>query len=105
MVGARGPDERLEYPVDATAAKHRASVAQSTHDPDVAYADRPGDWEATRPAWPPRSDDPRATALGGAHCSVNRWAWKAAPRTRSLRSDLPPATSRRRRAASVTASS
>ena len=53
MVGARRPDEQLEYPVDATAARHRASVAEATRDPDVAYADRPGEWEPTRPSWPP----------------------------------------------------
>src|SRR3954447_15313574 len=53
MVGARGPDEQLDYPVDATAAAHGASVAQPTRDPDVAYADRPGDWEPARPPWPP----------------------------------------------------
>jgi uncharacterized cupin superfamily protein len=53
MAGARRADERFEYPIDATAAKHGASVAQRTQDPDVAYADRPGDWEPTRPPWPP----------------------------------------------------
>jgi hypothetical protein len=42
MIGARRPDERIDYPVDATAAKHGASVAEATGDPDVAYADRPG---------------------------------------------------------------
>ena len=57
MVGVRRPDERIEYPVDATAAKHGASVAEPTPDPDVAYADRPGAWEPTRPPWPPTPDD------------------------------------------------
>jgi hypothetical protein len=56
MAGARRADERFEYPIDPTAAKHGASVAERTHDPDVAYADRPGDWEPTRAPWPPTSD-------------------------------------------------
>jgi uncharacterized cupin superfamily protein len=53
MIGARGRDEQLDYPVDATAAKHGVSVTTPTRDPDVAYADRPGAWEPTQPPWPP----------------------------------------------------
>ena len=55
MVGARRPDERIEYTVDATAVKHGASVAKPTRDPDVAYADWPGAWEPSRVRWPPTS--------------------------------------------------
>jgi hypothetical protein len=38
-VGARNEPEGLLYPVDETALKHRAGVAQETTDGDEAYAD------------------------------------------------------------------
>jgi uncharacterized cupin superfamily protein len=44
MVGARGPDEKLLYPVNEVAAKHGACVEAETTDGDVAYA----------PYWPNR---------------------------------------------------
>jgi uncharacterized cupin superfamily protein len=38
MVGARDPGRDIVYPVDATAAKHGASVDQETPNPQEAYA-------------------------------------------------------------------
>jgi len=53
MVGARRADEAIHYPTNPTAARHRASAPEPTDDPTVAYADREGSWEPTRPPWPP----------------------------------------------------
>jgi uncharacterized cupin superfamily protein len=51
MVGARRPPWEVVYPVHEVAAKHGASVAAETPDPDVAYAnhepsrrERPASW-------------------------------------------------------------
>ena len=54
MVGGRAKEwcEGEGFPVDATAARHDASVLNETLDPAVAYADIPED-EATRLPWPP----------------------------------------------------
>ena len=49
MVGTRDPDQSIHYPVNETAARHGASVAQATASPREAYADRP----PTSPAPPP----------------------------------------------------
>jgi uncharacterized cupin superfamily protein len=51
MMGAR-PDEPLHYPVSEVAAKHGASVAQETPNPDEAYADWPGEFRPARLPWP-----------------------------------------------------
>jgi uncharacterized cupin superfamily protein len=51
MLGAR-PDVGLHYPVSHVAAKHGASAAAETSDPDAAYADWPGDYEPLRLPWP-----------------------------------------------------
>jgi uncharacterized cupin superfamily protein len=51
MMGAR-PDEPLHYPVSEVAAKHGASVAQETPNPDEAYADWPGELVPARLPWP-----------------------------------------------------
>jgi len=51
MIGAR-PDTDIIYPVSDVAAKHRASVATETGDPDQAYADWPGEWTPVRLPWP-----------------------------------------------------
>jgi uncharacterized cupin superfamily protein len=51
MIGAR-PDEPLLYPVSEVAAKHGASVAQETPNPDEAYADWPGEFAPVRLSWP-----------------------------------------------------
>ena len=53
MIGARRDQETFGYPVSAVAAKYGASVAKETSDPDVAYADRPDDFEPVRLPWPP----------------------------------------------------
>ena len=55
MLGKR-PDEPIHYPVSEVAAKHGASVAKDTADPDEAYADWPGEYEPVRLPWPPLSD-------------------------------------------------
>jgi uncharacterized cupin superfamily protein len=53
MVGARGEDEKLFYPVSEAAARHGASAKEGTDSGDVAYARfgeprpaRPDGWEA-----------------------------------------------------------
>ena len=51
MIGSR-PDEPIHYPVSEIAAKHGASVAEETSDPDQAYADWPGEYEPARLRWP-----------------------------------------------------
>jgi uncharacterized cupin superfamily protein len=52
MIGARPDVEKLHYPVSDVAAKHGASVAEETFDPDAAYADWPGDYVPVRLPWP-----------------------------------------------------
>ena len=51
MLGAR-PDVDIRYPVSELAAKHGASVAAETSEPDEAYADWPGEYEPVRLPWP-----------------------------------------------------
>ncbi len=51
MTGSR-PDVDLHYPVSDLAARYGASVAETTGDPDRAYADWPGEYEPVRLAWP-----------------------------------------------------
>lgn len=53
MFGAR-PDVGLHYPVSEVAAKYGASAAETTDEPDDAYADWPGEYEPVRLPWPPR---------------------------------------------------
>jgi uncharacterized cupin superfamily protein len=52
MIGSR-PDVDLHYPLSEVAAKHGASAAKETSDPDEAYSDWPGDYTPTRLPWPP----------------------------------------------------
>ncbi len=52
MVGARPEEEVLHYPVSELAAKHGASAAKETYDPDEAYADWPGEHVPVRLPWP-----------------------------------------------------
>jgi len=52
MIGARPEVETLYYPVSDVAAKHGASVAKETYNPDEAYADWPGDFAPVRLPWP-----------------------------------------------------
>ena len=53
MIGARPEAEQLHYPVSEVAAKHGASAAQETPNPDEAYADWPGEFVPVRLPWPP----------------------------------------------------
>jgi len=61
MIGARPEVETLHYPVSDVAAKHGASAAKETYEPDEAYADWPGDYVPVRLPWPLASeaDQPR----------------------------------------------
>ena len=52
MVGARLPDEDLEYPHDPLAAKYGAQSPEPTSDPKVAYADVPDEWTPGPFPWP-----------------------------------------------------
>ena len=52
MVGARGPDRGIRYPVNALAARYGASVTRETPDPKEAYADWPGEYTPTHLDWP-----------------------------------------------------
>jgi uncharacterized cupin superfamily protein len=56
MIGARPEVETLRYPASEVAAKHGASAAKETSDPDEAYADWPGEYEPVRVPWPVESD-------------------------------------------------
>jgi uncharacterized cupin superfamily protein len=53
MLGARPEVETLRYPVSEAAARHRASAATDTENPDEAYADWPGEYVPVRLPWPP----------------------------------------------------
>jgi uncharacterized cupin superfamily protein len=52
MIGGRPEVEQLHYPASEVAAKHGASVAEDTPNPDEAYADWPGDYVPVRLPWP-----------------------------------------------------
>jgi uncharacterized cupin superfamily protein len=52
MIGGRPEQETLHYPVSEVAARHGASSAKDTFDPDEAYADWPGDYRPVRLEWP-----------------------------------------------------
>jgi uncharacterized cupin superfamily protein len=56
MVGTRPEVETFRYPVSEAAAKHGASAARDTDDPDEAYADWPGEFLPVRLPWPLDSD-------------------------------------------------
>jgi uncharacterized cupin superfamily protein len=56
MIGLRPEEETLLYPVSEVAARHGASVATETGDPDEAYADWPGEYEPLRLHWPPGTE-------------------------------------------------
>lgn len=52
MIGSRRVDE-CRYPVSEVAAKYDASVAQTTDEPDEAYADwRSEPWQSVPSPWP-----------------------------------------------------
>jgi len=52
MIGARRDAMAVRYPVSAAAARHGASAAKATDDPEEAYADWPDTFEPTRLPWP-----------------------------------------------------
>ena len=52
MVGARLPDEELEYPHDPLAARHGAQSPEPTSDPKVAYSQLAGEWVPGPFTWP-----------------------------------------------------
>jgi uncharacterized cupin superfamily protein len=52
MVGARLPDEELEYPLDPLAEKYGAQSPEQTSDPNVAYSDWKNEWELGPFPWP-----------------------------------------------------
>jgi uncharacterized cupin superfamily protein len=52
MIGGRSEEETLHYPVSEVAAKHGASVAKETPNPDEAYADWPGEFAPVNLSWP-----------------------------------------------------
>jgi len=52
MIGGRGEGHALHYPVSEVAAKHDASAAEDTPNPDEAYADWPGEYDLVRLPWP-----------------------------------------------------
>jgi uncharacterized cupin superfamily protein len=56
MIGARPEVETFHYPVSEVAAKHGASAAKDTDEPDKAYADWPGEYQPVRLPWPIDSD-------------------------------------------------
>ena len=56
MIGARGPDKTLRYPVSDLARKHDASVDRETTDPKEAYASCPK-LEPIKSPWPLENGD------------------------------------------------
>jgi uncharacterized cupin superfamily protein len=52
MIGARRDGTTVRYPVSDVAARHDASVARETTDPDEAYAEWPEGYEPIRLPWP-----------------------------------------------------
>ena len=52
MIGARGPDLGVHYPVNELAAGYGASVTQATDSPAEAYADWSSEFTETRLEWP-----------------------------------------------------
>jgi uncharacterized cupin superfamily protein len=55
MTGARSPDNRIHYPVNAVAARHGASVKKATDSPKEAYADLSRKVEPVPARWPPEA--------------------------------------------------
>jgi hypothetical protein len=52
MVGARGPDKTLNYPVTELARKHGVAAPEETSDPREAYRDWPRSFRRVRATWP-----------------------------------------------------
>lgn len=55
MIGARGANFDIHYPVNARAARFGASVATATDSPAEAYADWPEELTPTTIDWPPKA--------------------------------------------------
>jgi len=53
MVGARGPDAGITYPVSPLAARHGASVSTATDSPAEAYSGWSKTFSPERMPWPP----------------------------------------------------
>jgi uncharacterized cupin superfamily protein len=53
MVGARGPDNKLHYPVTELALKHGVAAPEETDDARQAYREWPRDFRRVRATWPP----------------------------------------------------
>jgi uncharacterized cupin superfamily protein len=56
MVGARLPDDEVEYPHDPLAAKYDAQSPEPTSDSKVAYSDVHGEWVPGPFPWPVSSE-------------------------------------------------
>jgi hypothetical protein len=52
MVGARGPDKTLNYPVTELAQKHGVAAPEETSDPREAYREWPRNFRRVRATWP-----------------------------------------------------
>ena len=52
MIGARNPDDRIEYPVSEVAARHNASAAETTNSGREAYREFPPETHDERFEWP-----------------------------------------------------
>jgi uncharacterized cupin superfamily protein len=52
MIGARLPDEELEYPADPLAARYGAQAPEATADQEVAYSDWPNEFTPGPFPWP-----------------------------------------------------
>jgi uncharacterized cupin superfamily protein len=60
MIGARNPDDRIEYPVSEVAARHDASAAETTNSGREAYRDFPPESHDERFTWPLMEPGPEA---------------------------------------------
>ena len=60
MIGARPEVETLRYPASEVAAKYGASASKTTHEPDEAYADWPGEYLPVSLPWPLEPDSLRS---------------------------------------------
>jgi uncharacterized cupin superfamily protein len=52
MIGARNPDDRIEYPYSEVAARHNASATETTTSSREAYRDFPPESHDERFTWP-----------------------------------------------------
>jgi hypothetical protein len=52
MVGTRGPEKTLHYPVTELAQKHGAAAPEETSNPREAYREWPRNFRRVRATWP-----------------------------------------------------